>query len=205
MARKNRHTSGSKPTIGRRAPHHQPLHDRHRTDRARRQTKKSYDDILARQQAYEDRFVRQPQQLGQSSSVGCVFAKSCNLSEGVINHGSPAGFVPVEKLTDYGKILPAGWPRKGCGGKHPTQKNQWQRVTCCTGNASSGRGWCCWYWDGCCWRRHSDGWYCSWSLGRNGCIAVAVELGRQRPVHRRTAQIAQGRPYTGSTACRATS
>jgi len=34
--------------------------------------------------------------------LGCVFAKSCNLSDGEINHTNPAGFVPVEKLADYG-------------------------------------------------------------------------------------------------------
>lgn len=35
-------------------------------------------------------------------TVGCVFAKSCNLPDGEINHTNPAGFVPVEKLADYG-------------------------------------------------------------------------------------------------------
>jgi hypothetical protein len=34
--------------------------------------------------------------------LGCVFAKSCNLPDGEINHASPSGFVPVEKLADYG-------------------------------------------------------------------------------------------------------
>ena len=34
-------------------------------------------------------------------SLGCVFAKSCNLPDGVSNHKNPAGFVPVEKLADY--------------------------------------------------------------------------------------------------------
>lgn len=33
---------------------------------------------------------------------GCVFAKSCNLPDGVINHYNPSGFVPVEKLAEYG-------------------------------------------------------------------------------------------------------
>lgn len=33
---------------------------------------------------------------------GCVFAKSCNLPDGEINHSNPTGFVPVEKLADYG-------------------------------------------------------------------------------------------------------
>lgn len=34
--------------------------------------------------------------------LGCVFAKSCNLPDGEINHTNPSGFVPVEKLADYG-------------------------------------------------------------------------------------------------------
>lgn len=83
---------------------------------------KSYDDILARQQAYEDRFVRQPQQLGQSSSMGCVFAKSCNLPDGVINHDSPARFVPVEKLTDYGKFSLLGGRERDAAGNIPLKK-----------------------------------------------------------------------------------
>ena len=33
---------------------------------------------------------------------GCVFAKSCNLPDGIINHNNPAGYVPVERLADYG-------------------------------------------------------------------------------------------------------
>ncbi|MGE7955373.1 S-type pyocin domain-containing protein [Pseudomonas sp. NPDC089530] len=33
---------------------------------------------------------------------GYVFAKSCNLPDGEINHRQPAGFVPVERLADYG-------------------------------------------------------------------------------------------------------
>lgn len=34
--------------------------------------------------------------------VGCVFAKSCNLPDGVIDHNNPGGFVPLEQLKDYG-------------------------------------------------------------------------------------------------------
>jgi hypothetical protein len=43
---------------------------------------------------------------------GCVFAKSCNLPDGVINHKNPSGFVPVEKLADYGlwAVLGTGAP-----------------------------------------------------------------------------------------------
>nr|WP_298115047.1 S-type pyocin domain-containing protein [uncultured Pseudomonas sp.] len=34
--------------------------------------------------------------------VGCVFAKSCNLPDGVIDHNNPGGFVPLEQLKEYG-------------------------------------------------------------------------------------------------------
>lgn len=34
--------------------------------------------------------------------LGCVFAKSCNLPVGIINHDQPGGFVPVERLHEYG-------------------------------------------------------------------------------------------------------
>ncbi|EJM83127.1 S-type pyocin domain-containing protein [Pseudomonas sp. GM60] len=48
---------------------------------------------------YKD-FAPKPED--KPDTMGCVFAKSCNLPDGVINHKNPAGFVPVEKLADYG-------------------------------------------------------------------------------------------------------
>ncbi|MEO3726144.1 colicin E3/pyocin S6 family cytotoxin [Pseudomonas syringae] len=67
-----------------------------------------YDEMQARQQAYEDRFLRQSQQPNQHSALGCVFTKSCNLPDGVINHESPAGFIPVERLADFGAFTLLG-------------------------------------------------------------------------------------------------
>ncbi|MFJ7110119.1 colicin E3/pyocin S6 family cytotoxin [Pseudomonas sp. NPDC098740] len=79
------------------------LRDMTPTELAERNARqKSYDDMLARQQRYEDRLVRQSEKQQDSKTKGCVFAKSCNLPDGVIDHNNPAGFVPVEKLTDYG-------------------------------------------------------------------------------------------------------
>lgn len=43
-----------------------------------------------------------PEPDAKPNPLGCVFAKSCNLPDGEINHTNPAGFVPVEKLADYG-------------------------------------------------------------------------------------------------------
>lgn len=54
---------------------------------------------------------------------GCVFAKSCNLPDGVINHNNPSGFVPVEKLADYGL-----WAVLGTGGPITAQATPLQLV-----------------------------------------------------------------------------
>ncbi len=35
---------------------------------------------------------------------GCVFAKSCDLADGVIDHKNPSGFIPVETLANYGQF-----------------------------------------------------------------------------------------------------
>ncbi|MBP5948820.1 S-type pyocin domain-containing protein [Pseudomonas sp. P42] len=43
-----------------------------------------------------------PKPEDKPDTMGCVFAKSCNLPDGVIDHKNPSGFVPVEKLADYG-------------------------------------------------------------------------------------------------------
>ena len=43
-----------------------------------------------------------PKPEDKPKTMGCVFAKSCNLPDGVIDHKQPSGFVPFERLTDYG-------------------------------------------------------------------------------------------------------
>lgn len=50
------------------------------------------------QKKQQDTLNKQP----DSQLKGCVFAKSCNLPDGVINHSNPSGFVPLEKLANYG-------------------------------------------------------------------------------------------------------
>lgn len=39
---------------------------------------------------------------------GCVFAKSCTLPDGIINHSNPGGFVPLESLNQYGSFAVLG-------------------------------------------------------------------------------------------------
>ncbi|AJO77111.1 S-type pyocin domain-containing protein [Pseudomonas sp. MRSN 12121] len=43
-----------------------------------------------------------PEPEDKPNTLGCVFAKSCNLPDGVIDHKNQSRFVPVEKLADYG-------------------------------------------------------------------------------------------------------
>ena len=61
----------------------------------------------------------------QPPTKGCVFAKSCTLPNGVIEHKNPNGFVPLESLTEYGayavlgtvgEITSAGTPLGWVGG-----------------------------------------------------------------------------------------
>lgn len=65
---------------------------------------KPYEAMLARQQAYEDqRFQCSPRQ--EFETRGCVFAKSCNLPDAIIEYVSPSGWVPTDSLGSYGELV----------------------------------------------------------------------------------------------------
>ncbi|WP_347904496.1 S-type pyocin domain-containing protein [Pseudomonas purpurea] len=74
-------------------------------ERADRQ--KSYDDMLARQAAFE----RHRQVFAKNSPApraGCVFAKSCKLPDAIIDYSNPSGAIPTDALKDYGDLLLLG-------------------------------------------------------------------------------------------------
>ncbi|MHC8355932.1 colicin E3/pyocin S6 family cytotoxin [Pseudomonas sp. LB3P81] len=52
---------------------------------------------------------------------GCVFAKSCTLPDGVINHSNPGGFVPLESLNQYGNFAVLGTGIAVAAGGTPLQ------------------------------------------------------------------------------------
>ncbi|NWB86323.1 S-type pyocin domain-containing protein [Pseudomonas gingeri] len=58
----------------------------------------------------------------KSNIVGCVFSKSCELPDGEINHKNPAGFVPVEKIGNYGELAILGGRGTDAQGNIPLQK-----------------------------------------------------------------------------------
>lgn len=88
-------------------------------EREARQT--AYDDMLARQQAYENSLIKQPQQ-PMPDAKGCVLAKSCQLPDGVINHVSSTGFIPVEKLADFGELSLLGGREQDTAGNISLKK-----------------------------------------------------------------------------------
>ncbi|PWK29533.1 S-type pyocin domain-containing protein, partial [Pseudomonas sp. OV226] len=74
------------------------------TELAEREARQSaYDAMLARQQAFEDRFQGSTKK-DETVRAGCVFAKSCNLPDAIIDYSNPSGVVPTDSLKDYGEI-----------------------------------------------------------------------------------------------------
>jgi len=68
---------------------------------------KSYDDMLARQQAYEDQRASLAKTNAQSTA-GCVFTKNCNLPDGIIDYTDPSGFIPTSAVSEYGNFTMLG-------------------------------------------------------------------------------------------------
>jgi hypothetical protein len=63
----------------------------------------AYDAMLGRQEAYERsrQIIASP---APAVRAGCVFAKSCNLPDAIIDYTNPSGMVPTDSLEDYGEI-----------------------------------------------------------------------------------------------------
>ncbi|MGF0239244.1 polymorphic toxin type 44 domain-containing protein [Rhodococcus sp. IEGM1300] len=60
-----------------------------------------YEQEQARDEARRNEHPASPQ-TDNLEPKGCVFAKSCSLPNGLINHDNPGGFIPVELLSQYG-------------------------------------------------------------------------------------------------------
>lgn len=64
---------------------------------------KPYNDDFYKQPSRPLVVVKRPEKAPEKPTpTGCVFAKSCNLPDGVIDHNSHNGFVPLELLKNYG-------------------------------------------------------------------------------------------------------
>ncbi|MET1067392.1 MAG: S-type pyocin domain-containing protein [Pseudomonas prosekii] len=77
-------------------------------------------DIHAQRWAeYND---RPPKEDTKPNAAGCVFAKSCDLPDGVIDHKKPGGFIPVEKVANYGEFAILGGRETDADGNIPLKK-----------------------------------------------------------------------------------
>ncbi|WP_445571020.1 colicin E3/pyocin S6 family cytotoxin [Pseudomonas sp. E102] len=63
---------------------------------------KAHEDMLARQEEYMSQRLGQTSQRDAPSIKGCVFAKSCELPDAIIDYHNPTGYIPTELLSAYG-------------------------------------------------------------------------------------------------------
>jgi hypothetical protein len=74
------------------------------TELAKRDARQSaYDAMLARQEAFE-RSLPVVASNDETVRAGCVFTKSCNLPDAIIDYSNPSGMVPTDSLKDYGEV-----------------------------------------------------------------------------------------------------
>ncbi|WP_315969259.1 hypothetical protein [Pseudomonas chlororaphis] len=73
----------------------------------RDEAQRHYEQMLARQQAYEDR-LPPPRVEAPPVLTGCVFAKSCKLPDAVIDYVTPTGFIPTDAVANYGALTLLG-------------------------------------------------------------------------------------------------
>lgn len=64
-------------------------------------------EMIDRQIAEERHFLVKPPP-PQPSKEGCVFAKSCNLPDAIIDYHDPTGYVPLDRLRDYAEYALLG-------------------------------------------------------------------------------------------------
>lgn len=102
--------------------HHRYLRDMTPSELAEREARQqAYDDMLARQQHHENNLKRRVEQI-DPPRAGCVFAKSCNLPDGIFNYESPTGFVPTDSLKNYGTYALLGGREFDESGRVPLKK-----------------------------------------------------------------------------------
>ncbi|MBN0980112.1 S-type pyocin domain-containing protein [Pseudomonas hygromyciniae] len=88
---------------------------------AREALQQPYNAMLARQQAYEAK-LQPASEPNPAPVVGCVFAKSCNLPDAIISYNTPSGYIPLDRLADYGEHAVLGGRETDATGRLPLQK-----------------------------------------------------------------------------------
>lgn len=81
----------------------------------RDEAQQGYEQMLARQQAYEERLPTTRVE-SQPTPVGCVFTKSCKLPNAIIDYVTPTGFIPTDSVANYGALTLLGGREVEAGG-----------------------------------------------------------------------------------------
>ncbi|UQS90984.1 colicin E3/pyocin S6 family cytotoxin [Pseudomonas chlororaphis subsp. piscium] len=87
----------------------------------RDEAQRGYEQMLARQQAYEERLPTTRVE-SQPAPVGCVFTKSCKLPNAVIDYVTPTGFIPTDAVGNYGALTLLGGREFEAGGRVPLKR-----------------------------------------------------------------------------------
>ncbi|MGY4814602.1 colicin E3/pyocin S6 family cytotoxin [Pseudomonas chlororaphis subsp. piscium] len=87
----------------------------------RDEAQRHYEQMLARQQAYEER-LQTTQVESQPTPVGCVFTKSCKLPNAIIDYVTPTGFIPTDAVGNYGTLTLLGGREVEAGGRVPLKR-----------------------------------------------------------------------------------
>jgi hypothetical protein len=74
------------------------------------------------------------------NSLGCVFAKSCDLPDGVIDHKKPSGFIPVERVGNFGGFAILGGNETDVEGNIPLKKISGSTLPTALGSLLLGGG-----------------------------------------------------------------
>jgi hypothetical protein len=97
----------------------EPMNEAELAARAARQ--KAHQTLLARQEAYENSRLADPHP-APTPLIGCVFTKSCNLPDSIIDYHDPTGYVPLDRLEDYGEYALLGGRETDESGVLPLKK-----------------------------------------------------------------------------------
>lgn len=97
----------------------EPMNEAELAARAARQ--KDHQAMLARQEAYENSRLADPPP-APTPLIGCVFTKSCNLPDNIIDYHDPTGYVPLDRLEDYGECALLGGRETDESGVLPLRK-----------------------------------------------------------------------------------
>lgn len=97
----------------------EPMNEAELAARAARQ--KDHQTLLARQEAYENSRLADPHP-ASTPLIGCVFTKSCNLPDSIIDYHDPTGYVPLDRLEDYGEYALLGGRETDESGVLPLKK-----------------------------------------------------------------------------------